>query len=466
MPAVDTPNLGLKHQWNFRESGWNAQMDANLVKLGALVQASALDKDLAAPPVGPSAGDRYLIAAGASGAWAGHEQTLTVWDGAAWQFYAPAEGWMCWIADEDKLYVWSGAGWTAHDPASGTYLPISGGTLTGTLNGRDIAPTANNTYALGTSGSRFANVYGVLGNFSGALTALSVSLTGAGQVGGSGGIAILDGSTEPRLRAGYSNYVGLTAAAFYASTAVTLGTSGARWGKFWGGDFDLLGTALIAGGFSIFPAASGRTAGVMRTGGTANRDLTFGVVSSTGGDGSVFDFVNRIGTSHFKIDTVNQVITPGLPFASLTITGALTANGNSQLGDADGDDVFLRGLGRGLIMSTKMVATAMGASGDHTWVAPGAGSLILVHGKGTYGSPGNFICIRKNGADWVWIPTPQDNGPHKFSSKAAKGACPFAAGDEITLRNDAGTSNVSVDLEFIVDTYVNTTLGDLTADVN
>lgn len=48
----------------------------------------------------------------------------------------------------------------------------SGGTITasvltmgGTLNSRDIIPTANDTYALGSSGYRYSNVYSVLGNF-------------------------------------------------------------------------------------------------------------------------------------------------------------------------------------------------------------------------------------------------------------------------------------------------------------
>ena len=38
-------------------------------------------------------------------------------------------------------------------------LPTSGGTLTGTLNARAIVPTANNTYDLGTSSSRWRNIY-------------------------------------------------------------------------------------------------------------------------------------------------------------------------------------------------------------------------------------------------------------------------------------------------------------------
>ncbi len=43
--------------------------------------------------------------------------------------------------------------------ASGGGLATSGGTLTGTLNSRDIIPTANNSYDLGSTTSRWQNVY-------------------------------------------------------------------------------------------------------------------------------------------------------------------------------------------------------------------------------------------------------------------------------------------------------------------
>ena len=39
------------------------------------------------------------------------------------------------------------------------YLPLSGGTLTGNLNSVQIAPTANNTYSLGTEQNQWSNVY-------------------------------------------------------------------------------------------------------------------------------------------------------------------------------------------------------------------------------------------------------------------------------------------------------------------
>ena len=39
------------------------------------------------------------------------------------------------------------------------YLPLAGGTLTGTLNGRHIIPTANNTYDLGSASALWNQVF-------------------------------------------------------------------------------------------------------------------------------------------------------------------------------------------------------------------------------------------------------------------------------------------------------------------
>ena len=52
------------------------------------------------------------------------------------------------------------------------YLKLAGGTLTGTVNARDILPVADSAYDLGTSANRFANIYAdtFTGNLSGNVT--------------------------------------------------------------------------------------------------------------------------------------------------------------------------------------------------------------------------------------------------------------------------------------------------------
>lgn len=56
-------------------------------------------------------------------------------------------------------------------------LNRTGGTMTGTLTTRAVLPDTNNSREIGASGTRYANIYSVLGNFSGALTVAGLTTT-------------------------------------------------------------------------------------------------------------------------------------------------------------------------------------------------------------------------------------------------------------------------------------------------
>jgi len=113
MPASTEPRSGLFYGWNLGESGWNAQMDANLLRLGRFgFHLSAKDRDLTTPPGSPAAGDTYIPAATATGAWAGKEGNVALWDGAAWVFGVPREGWVASIDDEDVMIRHNGTIWS------------------------------------------------------------------------------------------------------------------------------------------------------------------------------------------------------------------------------------------------------------------------------------------------------------------------------------------------------------------
>ena len=57
--------------------------------LDALIQLSAIDKDLSVPPMAPSDGDRYIVASVASGDWSGKEGQVAAWQDNAWMYYQP-----------------------------------------------------------------------------------------------------------------------------------------------------------------------------------------------------------------------------------------------------------------------------------------------------------------------------------------------------------------------------------------
>ena len=72
---------------------------------------AVLDKDLTAPPASPNAGDRYIVAQGATGDWQGHDNQIAEYDGSAWQFTVPVEGYLVVVKDEDDLYLFDGSNW-------------------------------------------------------------------------------------------------------------------------------------------------------------------------------------------------------------------------------------------------------------------------------------------------------------------------------------------------------------------
>ena len=114
MAASTEPRSGLKYGWSLGESGWNDEMDANLLAIGRFgMHLSIKDRDLTAPPGSPAAGDTYIPKATATGAWAGKENNVAIWDGAAWVFGVPRKGWLAYIEDEEVLSAFKAAGWSA-----------------------------------------------------------------------------------------------------------------------------------------------------------------------------------------------------------------------------------------------------------------------------------------------------------------------------------------------------------------
>lgn len=70
-----------------------------------------LDQNLATPPGSPSNGDRYIIAASATGAWLGQSGNVAEWDGTAWDFTISVEGMTTYIEDENLIYHHDGSSW-------------------------------------------------------------------------------------------------------------------------------------------------------------------------------------------------------------------------------------------------------------------------------------------------------------------------------------------------------------------
>ena len=78
-------------------------------------QDSVKDNDLATPPGTPANGDRYIIAADPTDAWANKAGQIAQWNTDltpdAWEFKVPTEGICAYVDDEDLLFIYSGSAW-------------------------------------------------------------------------------------------------------------------------------------------------------------------------------------------------------------------------------------------------------------------------------------------------------------------------------------------------------------------
>ncbi len=84
-----------------------------LLGLDALVQIGVISRSAGTPPVSPIEGDCYIVAAAATGPWEGHEGELAQFEGGAWIFRAPREGWIAWVADESSTFVFRQGTWAS-----------------------------------------------------------------------------------------------------------------------------------------------------------------------------------------------------------------------------------------------------------------------------------------------------------------------------------------------------------------
>src|SRR5690606_34673197 len=73
-------------------------------------------------PLTPPAGDRYIVADGASGAWAGKDGMVAAFQDGGWRFLQPRDGWRAWVMDEGLLHVRVSGVWEVASGAAGPAL--------------------------------------------------------------------------------------------------------------------------------------------------------------------------------------------------------------------------------------------------------------------------------------------------------------------------------------------------------
>lgn len=194
-----------------------------LEKLDALTQLAVLDRTRVSPPAAPLAGDRHIVAAGASGVWAGRDGALALHTGEGWSFLTPRAGWRAYVAAERVTLIHTGTGWSdlmAGTPSGGAValrateveVPLAGASVSTGL----VIPSRTICLAVA---SRTVNA--VTG-----ASAYSVGIAGeTAKFGGSLGAA-----------AGSSNVGVIGPQGFYADTPILVSAQG---GSFTGGQVRL-----------------------------------------------------------------------------------------------------------------------------------------------------------------------------------------------------------------------------------
>lgn len=101
-----------------------------LALIDALAGACVEQRALGVPPGSPTPGRCYIVASGASGAWAGKTDQIAVASEGGWRFIAPREGLRAVVASEGINAVYRGSSWIYGD-LRGSVLTVGGNQVVG-----------------------------------------------------------------------------------------------------------------------------------------------------------------------------------------------------------------------------------------------------------------------------------------------------------------------------------------------
>lgn len=108
--------------------------------LDALVQMAVISRTVTTSPASPADGDRYIVAAGATGAWATWDLNIAYYVDGAWMKLIPQTGWLAWIEAEATHVRWDGSAWGGLSSGGS----VAWGSITGTLSSQTDLQTALN----------------------------------------------------------------------------------------------------------------------------------------------------------------------------------------------------------------------------------------------------------------------------------------------------------------------------------
>jgi uncharacterized protein DUF2793 len=212
---TNTPNLALPYL-AAAQAQKHVTVNEALDHLDGLVQLSVISTNLTAPPASPAEGDRYIVAASATGAWAGWDDSVAHFSGGVWLRMIPQTGWIAWN---------QAAGWIVTYDASNGWSALASGPDAFT----ELADTP----------AAFAGQAGKALQVNTAETALEFVLPATGGGGGGSGsgltqITVVNGDFETGDITGWTLTTGVAAVADWSTIADydTAGATAARNGTY------------------------------------------------------------------------------------------------------------------------------------------------------------------------------------------------------------------------------------------
>jgi hypothetical protein len=115
--------------------------------LDVAVQLAVFRRDLTAPLPDPEVGDRYIVAVGATGLWAGQARRVAIFAATGWEFFAPLPGWRAHVLEEERDVVFDGLDWIGPEASEAQFARL----------GVATAPDATNRLAVSSPASLFTH---------------------------------------------------------------------------------------------------------------------------------------------------------------------------------------------------------------------------------------------------------------------------------------------------------------------